>query len=130
MSSSLWPPNLSQLTPPRGMRQILNDAVGDIEIQSNGDIQLHVDTVGIGASGAIADIRYNCYLRVAKTGYTILLFRVTTPVTGPWPAKATTPEGDAYPDSNDETEFRVVIGQILQRERTKEVYLYLLSTVR
>ncbi len=128
MSISLWP-DLSGVTSARGMREMLVDAAGDIDAQTNGRLEFYVDIVGIGASGVIADIRYNCYLRVAKSGYMILLFRVTTPVHGPWPAVAATPEGDQYPDIKDENELRATLGCILQRDRTKEIVLYLLSTV-
>jgi hypothetical protein len=127
MSSSLWP-NYAGLTPPRGMLEMLNDAAGDIDTQTGGAIEFYVDTVGVGGSGVIRDIRYNCYLRVVKKNYLHLLFRVTTPVASPFPASAGTPEGEHYPDLKDEGELRAAIAQILQRERTKEVVLYLLNT--
>lgn len=129
MSSSLWP-NFAGLKPPRGMTEMLYDLAGDIGTQTNGELDFYIDAVGAGVSGAIRDIRYNCYLRVLKNGYTHLLFRVTTPVTAPFPAALATPEGDRYPDLNDETELRAAIGNVLQRERTKEIVLYLLQTVR
>ena len=128
MSSTLWP-NFAGLAKPRGMIEMLHDAAGDIGTQTNGEIDFYVDAVGAGVSGAITDIRYNCYLRVVKKNYIHLLFRVTTPVAGPFPATAATPEGDQFPDLKDEGQLRTAIGQILRRERTKEVVLYLLKTV-
>lgn len=129
MTSSLWP-NLSGITQPRGMREMLIDAVGDISAQTNGDIQFYVDLVGIGTSGLVENIRYNCYLRVVKTGYLHLFFRVTTPSTGPWPASLATPEGDKYTDLTAEKKLLDAITQILQRPRTAEIVYYLRSMVR
>jgi hypothetical protein len=128
MSTSLWP-NLAGLATPRGMMEMLYDAAGDIGNQTNGKIDFYVDALGMGVSGAIKEIRHNCYLRVIKNSYTHLLFRVTTLVAGPFPATAATPEGEQYPDLKDENELRAAIGKILQRERTKEIVLYLLNTV-
>ena len=126
MSNSLWP-NFSTLTPPRGLREMLHDAAGDIDTQTNGAIQFYVDTLGV--SGTVRQVRHNCYLRVPKTEYNHLLFQVSTPVPGPWPATATTPEGERFADIQDENQLRAAIQQILQRERTKEIVLYLLGTV-
>lgn len=127
MSNSLWP-DFSTLTPTRGMREMLREAAGDIDDQTGGAIAFYVDTLGV--SGTVEGVRHNCYLRVAKTGYTHLLFRVSTPVPGPWPATATTPEGEAFRDIQDEAQLHDAIQQIIGRDRTKEVVLYLLSTVR
>lgn len=125
--NSLWP-NLSNLAASRGMREMLQDAAGDIDAQTNGDIQFFVDTLGV--SGFIEKVRHNCYLRVPKTNYKHLLFRVTTPVPGPWPADATTPEGEEFQDVQDEGQLRDKIQEILNRDRTKEVVLFLLNTAR
>lgn len=127
MSTSLWP-NLAGLAPPRGMLEMLDDAAGDIGAQTNGKLEFAVDFYGVGPSGAVRDLRHNCYLRVPKRNYQHLLFRVTTPVAGPFPAVVVTPEGERYADLKDEAELRDAIGKILQRERTKEVVLYLLQT--
>ena len=70
------------------------DAAGDIDALTNGALQLYIDVLGVGPSGVIKEARYNCYLRVAKSGYMQLLFRVTTPSTGLWPAAVVAPEGD------------------------------------
>ncbi len=129
MSSSLWP-NLSQITPPRGMREMLIDAAGDIGTQTNGELQFHVDLVGVGSSGLVEKMRYNCYLRVVKTGYLHLLFQVSTRSTAPWPASLATPEGESYPDLADENALRGAIAQVLQRPRTAEIVYYLRSMVR
>ncbi len=128
MPNSLWP-NFAGMAPPRGMIEMLGDAAGDIGTQTNGAIDFYVDTVGVGASGVIQDIRYNCYLRLVKKDYMHLLFRVTTPIASPFPAVIVTPEGEKYPDLKDESELRQAIGQILQRERTKEIVLFLLNSV-
>jgi hypothetical protein len=127
MSTSLWP-NFAGLAVPRGMFEMLLDAAGDVGKQTNGTIDFHVDTLGVGVGGAVLKIRYNCYLRVIKNSYLHLLFRVTTPVAGPFPATAATPEGEEFPDLQDENELRDAIEKILRRERTKEVVLYLLKT--
>src|SRR5207249_4932197 len=105
------------ITPSRGLREMLYDAAGDIDARTNGALQFYVDTLGV--SGAVKKVRHNCYLRVPKTAYVHLLFQVTTTVPGPWPATATTPEGETFPDIQDENQLRDAIQQILQRERTK-----------
>ncbi len=127
MSDRLWP-NFSTLTPPRGLREMLDDTAGDIDTQTNGAIQFYVDTLGV--SGTVRHVLHNCYLRIPKTGYTHLRFQVSTPVPGPWPASLATPEGDRFAHLQDEGQLRAAIQQVLQRERTKESVLYLLSTVR
>ncbi len=127
MSNSLWP-NFSTVSTSRGLREMLYDAAGDIDTQTNGAIHFYLDTLGV--SGTVKNVRHNCYLRVPKTGYTHLLFQVTTTVPGPWPATLSTPEGERFPDVQDETQLRDAIKQILQRDRTKEIVLFLLTTVR
>jgi hypothetical protein len=107
------------------MREMLEDAVGDIAAQTQGEIQFYVDTLGV--SNTIEKVRHNCYLRVQRTGYTHLLFRVTTPVPGPWPAKIATPEGELFTNLQDESQLRQAIQDILQRERTREIVLFLLN---
>lgn len=129
MTSSLWQ-HLSGTTQPRGMQEILIDLVGDISAQTNGDIQFYVDLVGIGSSGLVENIRYNCYLRAAKTGYLHLFFQVTTPSTGSWPASVATPEGEKYSNLTDETKLREAIENIVQRPRTAEIVYYLRTMVR
>lgn len=126
MSTSLWP-SFAGMAPPRGMREMLTEAAGGIGPQTSGKLQFYIDTLGVSAK--IEKIRHNCYLRVPATGYTHLLFQVSTPVPGPFPAEVATPEGDQFPNIQDENQLRDAIKQVLQRERTKEVVLYLLSTV-
>ncbi len=123
----LWP-DLTNLAAPRGMFEMLYDAAGSISEKTNGAIDFHIDTLGVGAAGVIKHIRHNCYLRVVKKDYMLLLFRVTTPVAAPFPATIETPEGERYPDIQDESALRDAIAQVLQRDRTKEIVLYLLST--
>lgn len=127
VGNSLWP-NFSNLTPPRGMREMLYEAAGDIGTQTNGKIDFFVDSVGIGASGAVQKIRYNCYLRIPRENYLHLFFRVTSPVGSPFPATLETPEGERHADLKDEDELRDAIAKVLQRPRTQEVVLYLLSS--
>ena len=127
MSSSLWPPNVFGTPQTRGMREMLIDAVGDIKAQTNGEIEFHVDLLGVGSSGLVQNLRYNCYLRAAKTGYSFLFFQVTTPSTALWPALLATPEGDAFPNLMDENMLRNAIKQVLQRQRTAEIVYYLHS---
>lgn len=74
------------MSPPRGLREMLYDAAGDISSQTNGSIQFYVDTLEVSAT--VKQVRYNCYLRLPKTDYTHLLFQVTSRVPGPWPARA------------------------------------------
>lgn len=126
MPQSLWP-NFAGSAPPRGMFQMLNDAAGDIVTQTNGVIDFYVDSVGVGFAGAVEKLRYNCYLRLVKKSYLHLLFRVSTPVASPFPATLETPEGERHPDLQDEAELRDAIASVLQRERTKDVVLSLLS---
>jgi hypothetical protein len=132
MPTSLWP-DFKSMTPPRGMREMLYEMAGDIDVQTGGKIKFYVDTVGISdvarsRSMGVQSVRYNGYLRVPSTGYSHLLFRVTTPAPGPWPATTETPEGDTLPQSSNEGDLREVIRQVLQRERTQEVVLLLLGT--
>jgi hypothetical protein len=128
MAKSLWP-DFSTIPPPvRGLREMIFDAAGDIDVKTNGALQLYIDTLGV--SGVIEKVRHNCYLRVVKTRYTHLLFRVSAPVPGPWPATVSTPEGEKIENINTEQELRDAVQQIFQRQRTTEVVLYLLSTVR
>lgn len=129
MSSTLWP-NFAGLAAPRSMQVMLYDAAGDIKQQESGALDFYVDTIGVGTSGAIHNIRYNCYLKVVKKDYMHLLFQVTTPVASPFPATVVTAEGDDYPDLQDEQALRTAIAAILQRPRTTEVVLYLLNTAR
>jgi hypothetical protein len=111
------------------MIEMLYDAAGDVSQLTGGKIDFYIDTVGIGPSGMIQDMRYNCYLRVIAMKYLHLLFRVTAPVAGPFPATVATPEGESFRDLNTEAELRDAIRQVLQRPRTIEVLRFLLNTV-
>ncbi len=123
---SLWP-NLSALPLPRGMREILQSMAGDIAAQTNNKIEFYVDTVGVGASGLVQNLRYNCYLRVPANSYAHLLFQVTTPAASSFPATVATAEGDKYENVADESQLRQTIQAVLQRDRTKEILAYLLN---
>lgn len=131
MGNSLWP-SFANMSAPRGMRQMLSEAAGDLSAETNGKLEFYVDSVGVGASGRIQRIRYNCYINVIKSNkpvYHHLFFRVTTPVASPFPATLETPEGDEEPDLKDEPELRDAIKRIMERERTTEVVLYLMNSV-
>ena len=128
MQATLWP-DLTTGIPPRTVRQMLVDAAGDIDKQTNGDLQFHMDIVGSGGTSKPREARHNCYLRVERTGHLHLLFQVKTPFGAMWPAVTVTPEGDSIPVANSEDELREAVRQVLQRERTKEVLFFLLSTV-
>jgi hypothetical protein len=41
-----------------------------------------------------------------------------------------TPEGESYPDLPDEAALRSALGEVLQRDRTKEILLFMLNLVR
>ena len=125
----LWP-DFAGLAAKRGMFEMLLAAAGGIGAKTEGEVDFHIDAVGVGpVGGPVQRIRYNCYLRVVKTGYLYLLFRVITPVAAAFPARAETPEGDEYAEIGDEHALIEVISKILQRERTREIVLYLLSIV-
>jgi hypothetical protein len=49
-------------------------------------------------------------------------------VASSFPASAATTEGEEYRELKNEEELRAAIGNILKRERTKEIVLYLLKT--
>src|ERR1700752_4144566 len=124
-NKSLWPP--VGVSPPRTMAEMLYDAAGDLGTLTNGKLDFYVDAVGVAPShGPVTKIRYNCYIRVISKSYLHLFFQVTTPSSGPFDAELGTPEGDSFPPIKNETELLQVIGQIMQRPRTKEVVEYLL----
>jgi hypothetical protein len=127
--SSLWP-NIAGMIAPRGMFDMLSDAVGGIGSQTNGAVDFYIDILGVGRAGVIQEVRHNCYLRVAKKDYLFLFFQVTTPVAKPFPAVVATPEEDPYPEVHDEPQLLAVLKQVLERERTKEVVLYLLALAK
>lgn len=126
MASSLWP-NLISAVPRRGMVDMLYDAAGDVAQLTNNKVDFHVETVGIGGSGLIQNIRHNCYLRVVAKAYAYLLFQVKTPVTTPFDADLSTPEGDTFSGIKDENQLRDMIRQVLQRQRTSDVLHFLLN---
>jgi hypothetical protein len=127
MSNVTWP-NLSGMAT-RGMIEMLYDAGAGLAPVTNGKIDLHIDTIGVGASGVIANIRYNCYLRVIKKPYLHLFFQVTTPPAKPFPATLATPEGETYRDLNSEDELVDAINKVLQRPRTTDVLHFLVNMV-
>ncbi|MGL4555158.1 MAG: hypothetical protein ACRC33_28665 [Gemmataceae bacterium] len=128
MPTSLWP-DLATVPRPRATHDMLADAAGDIEAQTGGGLAFYVDILGVGPGRRVKEFRHDCYLRVPKTGAMHLLFRVTTPFGGLWPAVPWTPEGDAIPVANTEDELRESIRRILHRDRTLEKVAQLRSTV-
>lgn len=127
MATNFWP-DLSKLAPSRGMREMLHEAAGGLDARTNGEITFYIDTLGVSA--VVRQIRHNCYLRLAKTGYNHLLFRVSTPVPGPWPATISTPEGEPYPGIAEEGQLREEVRKILQRDRAREILSYLIGIAR
>jgi hypothetical protein len=123
---NLWPP--VSASPPRTMAEMLYDAAGDLARITNNKLDFYVDAVGVAdpPAGPVTKIRYNCYIRVIKTGNVHLFFQVTTPSASPFDADLGTPEGDRFPPIKDEGELLKAIGQIMQRPRTAEVIDYLL----
>jgi len=127
MSKSLWP-DLSTLSPSRGMREMLDKLAGDIDDKTSGAIQFHVDLLGVSRSPTAKELRFNCYLRVPKRDYNHLFFQVSTPMPGPWPATVKTPEGEkSYANLSDESALRDAIQEILRRDRTKDILEHLLN---
>jgi hypothetical protein len=110
------------------MAEMLYDAAGDLARITNNKLDFYVDTVGVAdpPAGPVTKIRYNCYIRVIKTGNVHLFFQVTTPSASPFDADLGTPEGDRFPPIKDKGELLTAIGQIMQRPRTTEVINYLL----
>src|SRR5205807_6897522 len=105
---SLWP-NLSGLPVTRGMREMLQSLAGDISALTNNKIEFYVDTVGVGASGLVQHLRYNCYLRVPAHSYAHLLFQVSTPAASAFPATVATPEGEKVENVTDEPQLEQTI---------------------
>ncbi len=123
---NLWPPvSASQ---PRTMAEMLYDAAGDLAKITNNKLDFYVDAVGVAdpPAGPVTKVRYNCYIRVIKTGNVHLFFQVTTPSACPFDADLGTPEGDRFPLIKDEGELLMAISQVMQRPRTTEVINYLL----
>jgi len=100
----------------------------DLAKITNNKLDFYVDAVGVAdpLAGPVNKIRYNCYIRVVKTGNVHLFFQVTTPSANPFDADLGTPEGDTFPPIKDEGELVKAIGQIMQRPRTAEIIAYLL----
>ncbi len=123
---NLWPP--VSASPPRTMSEMLYDAAGDLARITNNKLDFYVDAVGVAdpPAGPVTKIRYNCYIRVIKTGNVHLFFQVTTPSASPFDAELGTPEGDRFPPIKYEGELLKAIGQIMQRPRTAEVIDYLI----
>jgi hypothetical protein len=124
--SNLWPP--VGVSSPRTMAEMLYDAAGDLARVTNNKLDFYVDAVGVSdpPAGPVTKIRYNCYIRVIKTGNVHLFFQVTTPSAGAFDAELGTPEGDSFPPIKDEAMLLGAIRQIMQRPRTAEVINYLL----
>ena len=123
---NLWPP--VSASPPRTMAEMLYDAAGDLAKITNNKLDFYVDAVGVAdpPAGPVTRIRYNCYIRVVKSGIAHLFFQVTTPSASPFDADLGTPEGDSFCSIKDEGELLKAIRQIMQRPRTAEVIQYLL----
>ena len=123
---NLWP--AVSASPARTMAEMLYDAAGNLASITNNKLDFYVDTVGVAdpPSGPVTKIRYNCYIRVIKSGNVHLFFQVTTPSASPFDADLGTPEGERFTPIKDESELLSAINQIMQRPRTMEVINYLL----
>ena len=124
--SNLWP--AASASPPRTMAEMLYDAAGDLARITNNKLDFYVDGVGVAdpPAGPVTKIRYNCYIRVIKSGNVHLFFQVTTPSASPFDADLGTPEGARFNSIKDESELLNAINHIMQRPRTTEVISYLL----
>ena len=123
---SLWPP--PSASPPRIMAEMLYDAAGDLGRITDNKLDFYVDAIGVAdpPAGPATKIRYNCYIRVIKSGNVHLFFQVTTPTASPFDADLGTPEGEEFLSIRNETELIDAITKIMQRPRTAEVINYLL----
>jgi hypothetical protein len=123
---NLWP-SLSAASA-RTMDVMLYDAAGNLAGITNNKLDFYVDSVGVAEppAGPVTKIRYNCYIRVIKSGNVHFFFQVTTPSASPFEADIGTPEGERFHSIKDENELLDVIAQIMQRPRTTEVINYLL----
>jgi hypothetical protein len=110
------------------MAEMLYDAAGDLARITSNKLDFYVDAVGVAdpPAGPVTKIRYNCYIRVIKSGNVHLFFQVTTPSASPFDADLGTPEGESFTSIKDEGELLNAITQIMQRPRTTEVINYLL----
>lgn len=110
------------------MAEMLYDAAAGLAQISQNKLDFYVDALGVAPDpfGPVTKIRYNCYIRVISKAYLHLLFQVTTPSNSAFPAEIGTPEGDQYSPASNETELNATIGQILQRQATKDSIDYLL----
>ncbi len=124
--SGLWA-GLTLTTPTPSLREMLIGAAGDIDVATGNKLGFFVDTIGVAR--ATKSLRYNCYLRVNRTGYLHLFFQVETPFPGPFPAQVNTPEGDTYLPVNTEEELKDVVAQVIQRPRTNDIVFFLLNAV-
>jgi hypothetical protein len=114
MATSLWPDFPTDVKP-RGVRQMLEDAGGDIAEKTHGVVQFRVRTYSEGDK-----FYHDCYLLVPRVGFQHLLVRVTTGVT-PFPAAVFTPSGEGFGDVGNENNLRSVLRQLFQRRETREV---------
>ncbi len=123
---SLWPS--ASASPPRTMAEMLYDVAGDLARITNNKLDFYVDAIGVAdpPAGPATKIRYNCYIRVVKSGNVHLFFQVTTPSASPFDADLGTPEGEEFTSIKNENELLDAIKKIMQRPRTTEVINYLL----
>jgi hypothetical protein len=121
-----WLPVTTTL-PPKTMAEMLYDAAAGLSQTTQGKLDFYVDALGVAPDrlGPATSIRYNCYIRVVSKAYLHLLFQVTTPAGGPFPAKFGTPEGDPYPEAKSVSELNDIIVQILRRQETQDIVAYL-----
>ena len=113
-TTSLWPDFPSEV-PPRGMRQMLEEAGGDIGQKTGGTIEFRVKVFPEGNN-----LIHDCYLVVPRVGYQHLLLRVITGAK-PFPAHiATTHEHNSGGVLNEES-LRHVLKSNFQSQETREI---------
>lgn len=120
MPASLWP-DFPPEAKPRGMRQMLEEAGGDIEEKTQGAIQFRVKVYPDGER-----LHHDCYLIVARVRYPHLLLRVTTGL-APFPATLVTPSGREVRDIRNEATLRDTLQQHFHTPDTRDLVNNLLG---
>lgn len=118
-TASLWP---EFTAPPRGMRQILFDAAGDIKEKTNGVVRFYVDIFRTEPG-----LSHSCYLRAEKADYNYLLFRVETLGPSPFPARLIAPDMGVNVLISDEATLRSRLQELFNHPTTKELVLNLMA---
>ena len=113
-TTSLWP-EFSAQAKPRGMRQILENAGGDIAEKTRGVVEFRVKTYSEGDK-----FYHDCYLVVPRVRFQHLLLRVITDAK-PFPATLATLRGQTIGSIPDEANLRETLKEHFQSQETREV---------